>query len=548
MKNLSRSTLRRLKKLPQTPSVWEGDRRILNRFGAGSIADKGIEGECAIWVDGTKGFVRAMEVISPEMGSEALVRALITAMESPHSPAQPCIPKKIVVKNREIQFFLRGALQGLGINIDYAPQLPLIDELFRSFEEMSLERPPELPDDYEAPLQDIAAKIWRAAPWDLFADHDIIEIEIELEEPITVYACIMGMLGEEYGLILYRSLESLKQFRLAAINEKSRDKMENAFLAQDCWFVNYEAAPDEDSWEDEPLVDLSTVPDEDIFALFGSIHPYEGIRPFLDDDESMIIYLALQGFLKFFVKHKSSFTEEEKASLSKRYQLTAVGDDATKISVTVSTQPELSMELLSMADLPSMMPQQPTFTLQNDLVPDKSFLSLGMIPWEVIEDLKIHSKTYYQSQNVKERGEGMPILLIQTSRPKAQVMIDKLQAAGGLEAFCFNPGEDPVSGIEYDLGILQTGNGSFYLCGEFLGDDPNHIQAKKKWKNRCKSTKGYCGLVVAKGVTGAAKGNPSFKDMMAFFETKALNAKDLDMGVLQLLPYGLDRGFPGSFK
>ena len=548
MNTLSRSTLRRLKKLPQIPSVWEGDRRTLTRLGGVGISDKNMEGECAIWVDGTKGFVRAMEVISPEMGSEALVRALITAMENPHSPSQPGIPKKIIVKNREIQFFLRGALQNLGISIDYAPELPLIDELFRSFEEMSLDRPPELPADYEDPLQQIAAKIWRASPWDLLADHDIIAIELELEEPITVYACIMGMLGEEYGLILYRSLESLKQFRLAAINEKSRDKMENAFLAQDCWFVNYEAAPNDERWDNEPLVDLSTLPDKDIFALFGSIHPYEGIRPYLDDDESMITYLALQGFLKFFLKHEASLGREINAPLSKRYRLPIISNETTKISVTVSTQPELSMELLSMAELPSMMPQQPTFTLQNDLVPDKSFLSLGMIPWEVIEDLKIHSKTYYQSQNVKERGEGMPILLIQTSRPKAQVMIDKLQAAGGLEAFCFNPGEDPISGVEYDLGILQTGNGSFYLCGEFLGDDPDHLQAKKKWKNRCKSTKGYCGLVVAKGVTGAAKGNPSLKDMMAFFETKALNSEDLKMGVLQLLPFGLDMRLPGHFE
>ena len=358
----------------------------------------------------------------------------------------------------------------------------------------------------------------------------------------------MGMLGEEYGLILYRSLDSLKQFRSAAINEKSRDKMENAFLAQDCWFVNYEAALDDERWDDEPLIDLSTLQDEDIVALFGSIHPYEGIRPFLDDDESMIIYLALQGFLEFFLKHRSSLDQEVNTPLSEHYQLPVIADDSAKISVTVSTQPDLSLELLAMSGLPQDELQSSAFTLQNDLVPDKSFLSLGMIPWEVIEELKIHSKTYYQSQNVKERGEGMPIILIQTSRPKAQVMIDKLQAAGGLEAICFNPGEDPISGVEYDLGILQTGNGSFYLCGEFLGDDPDHLQAKKKWKHRCKSTKGYCGLVVAKGVTGAAKGNPSLKDMMAFFETKALNAKDLDMGILQLLPYGLDMGFSGNFK
>ena len=35
--------------------------------------------------------------------------------------------------------------------------------------------------------------------------------------------------------------------------------------------------------------------------------------------------------------------------------------------------------------------------------------------------------------------------------------------------------------------------------------DPVHIQARKKWDQRCKKTKGYCGLVIAKGSKGCGK-------------------------------------------
>ncbi|MCU0536163.1 MAG: hypothetical protein MUD14_19935 [Hydrococcus sp. Prado102] len=131
MNNLPQTTKRRLKKIPQIPSVWEGDRRALSHLQESLEANEDNGGECIIWVDGSEGFVRAMEVVSPEMGPEAVVRTLLRAIETPHSPAKPARPQKIIVRNREIQFFLRGALQSLDIAIDYVPDLPLIDELFR---------------------------------------------------------------------------------------------------------------------------------------------------------------------------------------------------------------------------------------------------------------------------------------------------------------------------------------------------------------------------------------------------------------------------------
>jgi hypothetical protein len=159
-----------------------------------------------------------------------------------------------------------------------------------------------------------------------------------------------------------------------------------------------------------------------------------------------------------------------------------------------------------------------------------------MVPWELVEALRHHPKIYYQNQGASPKGEGMPVVLIQTSRPKAKALIETLKNDGGLKAICFNPGEDPFTGVNYDLGIFQTFNETFYIFGEFVSDDPEHVQARKKWDRRCHKTEGYCGLIVAMGVTGTSRGNPQLPDMMALFETKALDAKELAMGVLQLMP------------
>ncbi|WP_013325144.1 DUF6930 domain-containing protein [Gloeothece verrucosa] len=545
MNILPQTTRRRLQKIQQIPSVWEGDRRSLS--GLKSTLDPNSEGngECIIWVDGSEGFVRAMDVVSPEMGPEAIVRTLLRAIETPHSPAKPARPQKIVVRSRETQFFLRGALQNLDITIDYVPELPLIDELFRGFEEMNNARPPAIPAAYEPLLRQSAYEIWQAQPWNVLADHDILAIELNSCGIETLYACIMGMLGREYGIILYRSLESLKQFRIAAIEEKSANRLEKAFLSQDCWFLNFESIFDLDDDEDEDEdedddFDLADLPTSEIRPLFGSVHPYEGIRPFLDEEESIAIYLGLQAILQFFECHESDLDEETISEIKNTFEVPLPAEDKTEqlISITVSTLPQLSSELIEMIedsedDEDNDKLQVP---LQDDLVPENSFLSLGMVPWDLIEDIQDRSKIYYQSKEISPKGDGLPVIMIQTSRPKAKELINKILDCGGLESVCFNPGEDPFSGNHYDLGILQMVDGSLYLFGEFLADDPEHIQARRKWENRCQKTQGYCGLIVAMGVTGSSRGNPQLNDMMALFETKAVDSKELAMGVLQLMP------------
>ncbi len=544
MTTLPQTTKRRLKKIPQIPSVWEGDRRPIAGLQGALESDHEGNGECIIWVDGSEGFVRAMDVVSPEAGPEAVVRTLLRAIETPHSPGKPARPQKIIVRNRELQFFLRGALQNLDIAIDYVPELPLVDELFRGFEAMGSTRPPALPSEYADHLEKTAADIWDQAPWDFLADYDILAIELKLPELDTIYACVMGMLGQEYGIILYRSLASLKQFRQAALSEQTSEQLEKAFLAQDCWFLNFEPTSDveiEDD-EDEDEFDLSDLLPSQIRAIFGSIHPYEGIRPFLDEDEAKAIYLALQAFLRFFRAAEEELSQDAIAAISKRYRIALPPEvkSPETISIKVSTAPELSAELLEMLESSELETSgsqgKIDFPIRDDLVPDNAFLSLGMVPWELVESLRLQPKLHYQSQDVSPNGEGMPVILVQTSRPKAKEMIETLQQAGGLSAICFNPGEDPLMEITYDLGMFQAGNGSLYIFGEFLSDSPEHIKARQKWDQRCQQTQGYCGLIVAMGITGTSRGNPQLQDMMAFFETKSLDAKELAMGVLQLIP------------
>ena len=527
------TTKRRLKNLPQTPDVWEGDRRPLGNMASHLDQDLDESGECIIWVDGSEGSVRAMDVVPSHMGMEAVVRTLLRAIESPHHPTQPTRPQKIVVRDREIQFFLRGALQGLDINIEYAPDLPLIDQLFEGFEQMEGNKPPALPSSYESFLKNIAIRIWETAPWELLADSDILAVDLKGWDIERVYLCIMGMMSSEYGILLYRSLESLKQFRAAVLQDnQASEELETAFLSQDCWFLNYEEIEE----GDEEFGLLKIMP------FFGSLHPYEGMRPFIDEEEAKIIYVVLESLLRFCVKNRKQLAADPIEEISKSYRISLPSETATikTVSTQVSTLPDLTDELLAMDNTISIDDFGDTakidIPIQEDLIPDGSIVTLGSISWDLVEQIRTNKRTYYQSLNIKSKGTELPTILIQTTRPKAKTLIEKIKDCGGLKAVCFNPGEDPYSGDIYDLGMLQTGDGELFIFAEYPQDEPQNVKALKSWNQRCKKTQGYCGLAIAMGATGGSRGNPQPKDMLAIFEIKAINGKELGMGMLQLIP------------
>jgi hypothetical protein len=549
MTAISLSTRRRLQQLPQIPSVWEGDRRHVAQLVEDLELEDNDRRELIVWVDGVEGVVRSMEVVNATMGTEAVVRALIKGMEAPQPPSQPARPQKIIVRDRQLQFYLRGVLQDLEIIVDYVPELPIVDELFHRFMDMAGARAPKLPRKYQDLLKSIAREIWDIAPWSMLADYEAISIELDRWDIKKFYVSVMGMLGMEYGVLLYRSAESLQRFRAMALDEDESTQMESAFLSQDCIFVTFDAL------KPDRVTDLGDLSSESIEPNFGNIHPMEGMRPFLYEEEAIATYVALVALKGFVEAFRQELQAEDLPSLSAQIEVNIPQLDAAEPTggvlniaernrsheridrVSVETLPELSQELLKMhlaMDEAEFDPLE--IQLREDLVPNKSFISLGMMPWDRVTEIR-QSTAYHQASEVQPVGDGLPIILIQTTRPKALEIIQRIQAAGGLQGIGFNPGEDPREGGSFDLGILQLADGEMQLFGEFYNESAIHIEARKKWNQRSKKTKGYCGLLVAKGLTGKARGNPGIQDTLAFLETKSLSNDELGLGTLQLMPH-----------
>ncbi|BAU44570.1 DUF6930 domain-containing protein [Leptolyngbya sp. O-77] len=464
MTGLTPSTRRRLQKLPLLSSVWEGDRRTLMPEIAGTLdADEDMQGDCILWVDGVEEIVRAMDVVPSETGSEAIVRTLLRAMENPHSgSARPGRPQRILVRDRELQFFLRGVLQGLDIAVEYVAELPIIDEIFYGLQDAARQRPPSLPPTYASAVLEAAAQIWEDAPWETLDEEKIFAVELNYGDVGTLYISILGLMGAEFGVLMYRSVESLKQFRQQALAaEDSPRELQQAFLQQDCFFLTFDPADEEflgngaDPVE-SLLQDLGEL--DEMIPTFGNLHPLEGMRSVLYEEEAIAVLLTLQALHKFFGQHLDRLSPETFPALTKSYRLPDPKNPKAKVSVKVSTLPDVAAELAEMSgsDPSDYMnylnslgvledESEPVPVLLDDLVPKDAMYSLGAIPTTLIETLRLRVSHHQPGPApLPAKASEFPVIMIQTSRPKANELLAEIQAFGGVKGISFNLGEDPV--------------------------------------------------------------------------------------------------------
>lgn len=553
MTTLNRIILQRLKRLPKISSVWEVDRRQISDFVASKVennsdSDAG-HSDCILWVDGTQGTVRALSIVPSDSGYEPLVRAFLQAMENPQGPQSRGRPQRIVVSDREIQFYLRGVLHELDITVDYVPSLPLIDELFEALQQEHEPQLPELPERYATALMEKALDLWEVAPWHILNEQQILALCLNAWEIETLYVSVLGMAGVEYGLLLYRSLESLQQFRQRVLGpDQSAKQMQEAFLEQDCFYLNYELISSSEPTPPHlvlPGLDWLADSPEAINPEFGSLHPLEGMRTALVEEEGATLLVALEALDRFFQKHYSRLQASTFPALESRYRIPNPEPEAERklISVTVKTLPAVAAALAEQtnealaeqAKAEGLLP-----VLRDDFVPEGSLILLLLVSPEQIAALKAGPTVYWQSRQPAEElppppgSEGLPVVLIQTSRPKARTLIRDLQQAGGVRAICFNPGRDLIGSDRYELGMIQTGNREFHLFAEYRVSDPIDQRALERWQRWQKDYRSACAVVVAGGVTGVSKGRPLVKDMYAVFETTTQPPEALGLPPLQL--------------
>jgi hypothetical protein len=535
MSILKSSTIRRLKTIPQSNSVWEGDRRSLPRIheqdGSNLIhlSDHTQEDkpQCILWVDGSMGVVRSMEVVERNMGQEAIVRALVKAIEYPQSPSKPSRPQKILVRDRSLQFYLRGVLQSLDICVEHIDHLPMIDEIFSNLIQHTQTTPPTVPPAQAEALYHQADILWRSSPWLYMWDHQVLAIKINKWDVDTLYAVVMGHLGMERGVIFYRSRESLVQFRQLLADDESED-LEETFLRQDCLFTLFET---NESLSESEIRTISNqgwpINMDDMHPIFGILHPLEGGRPFLYEEEAIALTVAMQSLNQFITSHQVQLESGEYEVIRRSFKIKPPTEQGKELKVVVTTVPDLEEEIQQIVD--DM--EEEDIIIHQDLLPDNSIIKLMGITWEGMELWRKYtpeSNCYLASPTFPQKGDAFSIVLLQTSRPKATELIKQIKELGNIQGVCFSPAER--LGDRLELGLLVMGNEELHLFGEFT---PAEQGMRKRWLKRCENTKGICAVVIAMGLSGATRGKPNLSHILAYYEVPLIDSEDLGLELLK---------------
>lgn len=493
------------------------------------------ERDYILWIDGSQGYVRSVDMVTADSGYEAVARSLLQAIEHPQGPAEPSRPHRVVVNDRELQFFLRGVLQELGIDVAYRAKLPWVDEIFDHLLSQVSVPSSSLPVVYQEQLRHKALALWHQAPWYRLSEQELLAVELNLWDTDTLYVSILGMADVDYGLLFYRSLDSLLQFRERVLDgdsasadvsaRMSPQALQQIFLTQDCFFLNY-------------AVERPRQPEPDDYE-FGSIHPLEGMRHELDEAEAATLIVVLEALHRFFQKAPEPLNVLEPIEKKLRIPNPIEDGHPKQCTVKVMSLPDVSTNLMTetekMLDIDDeTMPGIPI--LHDDLVPDGALILLTKLSPERLNQL-CNSKKYHRTLSKgKSRAikAAWPVVIIQTSRPKAIALVERIKSLGGIQAMCFNPGHDPFNQLTFQLGIWQTGDSSLHLFHEYDINNHHHRQALDKWQQQQIKSQGCCGIMIAGGVTGQNRGNPQSKDIVAFLDVRFCEPDVLNLEPLVL--------------
>jgi hypothetical protein len=262
----------------------------------------------------------------------------------------------------------------------------------------------------------------------------------------------------------------------------------------------------------------------------------------LYDEEAIALTVAIDSFNQFLAQHGNKLKAGRLPALQGQYpiQVTSGDRETTSLSVTVKTMPELSEEIHGLVE--EYEDKAPL--IHEDLWPDKSLFQLLAMPWSSVNTLRSSAPHHYTTDRAfPEKGDALSGLLIQTSRPKALDLIREIEKLGGIKGICFNPAES-FFGETCELGLVVMGNGDLHLFGEFNDSEADSELVRKKWKQRCKTAKGNCAVIIAMGATGLSRGNPDLHHILGYYEVKLIPAKELGLGTLRAEPtFDLDFDF-----
>lgn len=221
---------------------WVGGRFLMPAY---VTEDDPCRPELALWLEVPAGLVVGHGVNGDENVEGTLAQALRDALVRPTRGAAR-IPERLRVADHGMAAELRNAF-GERFAIDVAPT-PELDAIFEQFvqsmphgdDKASYLEGGRVPEHVVARMFEAAALLYRAAPWKVAYDDEVLRLDIPSLGVEGACVSIIGALGESLGLIVFPSLLAYEHFGAAAEQASSwgAPDLGGPVLSLDFWRAN----------------------------------------------------------------------------------------------------------------------------------------------------------------------------------------------------------------------------------------------------------------------------------------------------------------------
>ncbi|MDO8683916.1 MAG: DUF1841 family protein [Armatimonadota bacterium] len=174
-----------------------------------------VKPEALICADPKEELVIGSNIISPDVSDSEVTSWAVNCMLSPMA-GEPRRPASVTLIGGKLKH-LRDTFEQLGVEvISRSLPHPFMDEMISIMEQTLLE--PGMPPytiggnadpEIVADFFKAAADFYRLKPWKLFEFEVPIKIELSGEKQVDYWAVVMGVLGENFGINLFRSFDDL---------------------------------------------------------------------------------------------------------------------------------------------------------------------------------------------------------------------------------------------------------------------------------------------------------------------------------------------------
>ncbi|HEX5130984.1 MAG TPA: UPF0149 family protein [Candidatus Krumholzibacteria bacterium] len=287
-----------------------------------------------------RGLVLALALRRPEEPDAAVAEALRSALEAP-AVGEAGPPERVVVPAREMVALVARALPGVEIAVGPAPELDEALESLREHAASHREREArgylsaDVTPSTMAAFFEAAAELYQRAPWTVVPDDEslfgITSSGLGIRAGVV---CVIGQMGENYGVILFNSAEDFARFQRMASLAMAGAEPRRGFPRHAA--LNYEHAKDmPPAMREEIRAHKWPVAGPAAFPQIMLVEPDMTLRPPARDD-----YRRMEGVCRAITR-----LIDTEAGLARAWRVgprlrrrVTVDVDGTPVSVTISVR------------------------------------------------------------------------------------------------------------------------------------------------------------------------------------------------------------------